>query len=539
MEENGENIEKSVFSKLCKKNPFIMYNGNNSKLDLNNGTNNKTLNGCYKKIKKNNDKNYNNIKNRNENEFSIKNRISRNLHISRNKEINSLDNYSFLSSIGNSSFLDSKNKKKKNINYFSFRNSISNKNTLFKKYNEGIKKKSLTNFVIRNNYHNSFNSEDKKSYYSFNQRNNNSFIYKGIKTEFNIDEEKKCIKPNPEPFPKKYNKYYKSYDNKTNYYNIDSNREESFRISKINKVCNNTECNINIDQKLLFILKNLNIEHFYEEFINNGIYFKDLFLLNKGDLIELKIPIGPRNRILFFIKAYNKSAKNYDFEELHNFFKNFNNNNKKMSNFQKYLIPHPHFNLLNKINNRKISKINIKTLNNKMKKVKIDKEKIFSFYKKEKLKEINNKKNNKNNSSYSDNRNEVENIFSKKNKPEKLNINEIGNINTIKKSHSFNLNNCYNNTYNNKSNKNVKNDDIKLKNKSYNSKMPPLPKKAKKIGFINIFMNDKSFNKKMNNNFKKEETLAEVEKRIKKNYVIFKRNREKFGNKMFNSFNEK
>ena len=111
-----------------------------------------------------------------------------------------------------------------------------------------------------------------------------------------------------------------------------------------------------VDQKLLFVLKNLKIDNLYKIFIKNGIYFRDLFLLSKDDLVEIKIPIGPRNRILYFIKLFNKSAKSYDFEELYYFFKDRKENQKieAYHNLKKISIPHPSRNLNNNNKDRPI-----------------------------------------------------------------------------------------------------------------------------------------------------------------------------------------
>ena len=60
--------------------------------------------------------------------------------------------------------------------------------------------------------------------------------------------------------------------------------------------------NINDDKDLL--LKYIKIL-FYDLNLNY-IYLNDLFLLSKDDLIEMNIPIGPRNRIINFILKYKK-----------------------------------------------------------------------------------------------------------------------------------------------------------------------------------------------------------------------------------------
>ena len=50
------------------------------------------------------------------------------------------------------------------------------------------------------------------------------------------------------------------------------------------------------------------------------ITFNDLFFLTKDDLIEMNIPIGPRNRILNFASMYKKHTRKYDMNELIEFF---------------------------------------------------------------------------------------------------------------------------------------------------------------------------------------------------------------------------
>ena len=262
------------------------------------------------------------------------------------------------------------------------------------------------------------------------------------------------------------------------------------------------------------------------------------------------MPIGPRNRILYFIKLYVKSAKNYDFEELHNFFKEFNNNNKVINNLKKYIIPHPNVNLsknLTKINKEEIQKkLNIKTLNNKIKKIRINKKenfkninKIFLKKKKNIFEEVKNISFNTDNKLPKDILNSSKSSSSKiKNKPEQLKIDEITNMNSMVKINSFYIK-SHNNTFNQYKNKKGKN--IK-KNKNFNLYPCPIPKnsqKVKSVKYINTLIENNSFNKnKIYNKFKKDEILAEIEKRIKHNYEIFKKNREKHGNKILNSFLE-
>ena len=84
----------------------------------------------------------------------------------------------------------------------------------------------------------------------------------------------------------------------------------------------NNKYNNKKNDKLLFTLKTLDLENLLNEFYLNYITFNDIFLLSREDLIEMKIPIGPRNRILYFAEEYKKKAVNYDLNELIFFFQN-------------------------------------------------------------------------------------------------------------------------------------------------------------------------------------------------------------------------
>ena len=74
------------------------------------------------------------------------------------------------------------------------------------------------------------------------------------------------------------------------------------------------------DIKLTYALKTLNLENLYNDFNLNHITFNDLCLLTREDLIEMNLPIGTRNRLFHFTQEYKNYAKNYDINELINFF---------------------------------------------------------------------------------------------------------------------------------------------------------------------------------------------------------------------------
>ena len=116
--------------------------------------------------------------------------------------------------------------------------------------------------------------------------------------------------PKPEPFPKKIDIRIINHNNNiNNIKNVDSN--------SIHNARNNNE--IYDDKKILFILTNLGLENIYSNFKDNFIVYDDLKFLTKDDFIEMKIPIGPRNRIMHFIEELNKIENQLDFNELKSF----------------------------------------------------------------------------------------------------------------------------------------------------------------------------------------------------------------------------
>jgi len=118
--------------------------------------------------------------------------------------------------------------------------------------------------------------------------------------------------PLPEPLPKK----------------IDIriiNNNSNFNTSNINNSTNRYKYDKSIydDKKILFILINLGLEDLFNKFKDNFITFNDLYFLTKEDFIEMKIPIGPRNRIIHFIQELKKIENNLDFEGLKNFIEKY------------------------------------------------------------------------------------------------------------------------------------------------------------------------------------------------------------------------
>ena len=152
-----------------------------------------------------------------------------------------------------------------------------------------------------------------------------------------------------------------------NIYNINSNLEKKrmntyssaiFNISNL-KINKNNESNK--DKNIMELIFNkLGIGNLYlEKMFFNKIDFSDLLLLTKDDLKEMDIPIGPRNRILSFIKnytLYKESLKGDNYDSINQFFNlnslTINSPNSTISNNDNlYHINSPTINIKTKYNN--------------------------------------------------------------------------------------------------------------------------------------------------------------------------------------------
>ena len=122
--------------------------------------------------------------------------------------------------------------------------------------------------------------------------------------------------PIPEPLPKKID--IRIINDNNNNSNI-TNLNESKRNEK----------SLYDDKTILFILTNLGLEDLFLKFKENRITYNDLQFLTKEDFIEMKIPIGPRNRIIHFIQEMQRNKAPLDFESLRNFIDKYK---KKISN---------------------------------------------------------------------------------------------------------------------------------------------------------------------------------------------------------------
>ena len=113
-------------------------------------------------------------------------------------------------------------------------------------------------------------------------------------------------------------------NNKNNFHEFIKNINNNDNYDYINN--NRNKFNIVYDKKMIYILKSLNLDNLINIFASNCIYFNDLFLLTKKDLIEMKIPIGQRNRFMHFFEKFKSDAKIYDFNEIKKYLDIYKNN---------------------------------------------------------------------------------------------------------------------------------------------------------------------------------------------------------------------
>ena len=172
-------------------------------------------------------------------------------------------------------------------------------------YSDTFSKKNLNNTGEINNNNKTNNLYKKKT---LNTEIGNNFNKSSI-----LSKNKMSIKTN---FGKKSNQNNKSERNEIKEYNnskIKKNNNKDYEKIKVIK---------KIDEKLIYVLKNLELENLLNRFNYHCIKFQDLFQLSKVDLLEMNLPIGPRNRIFKFINEFKKYAKNFDLDELKKFFEN-------------------------------------------------------------------------------------------------------------------------------------------------------------------------------------------------------------------------
>ena len=212
-----------------------------------------------------------------------------------------------------------------NNNHFDFNHKVNYYNNFIITKNENyVSSNNLTMNKTGKNFRSSYKKNIKKEkerelennlpqFYTNNKNYSEYFLRNDL---FNDNKKEEQNEEIPEPEPYIINKYItknKSYNN-FNKVKINNNCE------KINQSKSNSNRNKNTtDLKLNFTLSNLELNELKNVFEDNYIFFEDLFLLTKEDFIEMKISIGPRNRLLNFIKKYKNYAKTFDLNELSSF----------------------------------------------------------------------------------------------------------------------------------------------------------------------------------------------------------------------------
>jgi hypothetical protein len=280
---------------------------------------------------------YNETRNKIKKKLNSSNKNNYRLHSYKNESFNSKENKATKGLISNS----------KTINYEKL-------NSCFipKKIEE---LKDITNFI--NVQRNKIKENNKKNLIKNNsnkRQNQYSYTFQNFYNNY----------PQPEPFPKKIDIRIINHNNDTNNIkSIDSNSIYKTRNDKADYD----------DKKILFILTNLGLENLYSKFKDNFITYNDLNFLTKDDFIEMKIPIGPRNRIIHFIEEFNKIEKQLDFQELKLF----------IDEYKKAISGKSFYNKKNRLNSNSLflkdkeeyfKKVNYSEIPNNIKKT----EKIFS-----------------------------------------------------------------------------------------------------------------------------------------------------------------
>ena len=241
---------------------------------------------------------------------------NKNTPIKNNEIINIYNNKENNFIINNNDILFQKSKSNQianNINYNLLLNNDINKNSYPEPEPMPIKF-SKNNNIIRSRPNSSKN-------------NNNIFSPNNILCNINldIDNNKNDIENINYEKIQSEKKYYSSlqkFFEKNNLkevkkYKINSNNFQNFiqNINNNDNIKDNKFTNI-YDKRIIFILSNLDLDDLINKFSYHCITFNDLFLLTKQDLLEMKIPIGQRNRLMHFLDKYKSLSNNYDFNEI-------------------------------------------------------------------------------------------------------------------------------------------------------------------------------------------------------------------------------
>ena len=207
-----------------------------------------------------------------------------------------------------------KNQRKSNLKNNIIQNNNQKKSLPFNNYKSEKESNSKINIINKSKSNSFFMTKKKKEVQNItnlkkdnktitkknpNKKKNKQFLYTFQNFYNNY--------PIPEPLPKKIDIRI-----------INDNNNNNSNISNLNESKRN-EKSLYDDKTILFILTNLGLEDLFLKFKDNRITYNDLQFLTKEDFIEMKIPIGPRNRIIHFIQEMKRKKVPLDFESLRNF----------------------------------------------------------------------------------------------------------------------------------------------------------------------------------------------------------------------------
>ncbi|OMJ79814.1 hypothetical protein SteCoe_20062 [Stentor coeruleus] len=107
-----------------------------------------------------------------------------------------------------------------------------------------------------------------------------------------------------------------------------SNTEKTgLRNSKLQYIQESSDKYTKTNDKLFKFLKSVRCEDYIDLFRENEIYYEDLPYLKENDIIEMNLPIGPRNRILNGLENFQTTPTDEIEEEQ---YKEVDENNKKL-----------------------------------------------------------------------------------------------------------------------------------------------------------------------------------------------------------------
>ena len=357
-----------------------------------------------------------------------------------------------------------------------------------------------------------------------NKQNQSENFFYNIEKDLLFNDEQNPF-PKPEPTPLKIDKSTK-YVNISKYFDMNNKNLENKRN--------------NVDIKLVTFLQNLNLDNLLTIFQNNYINFKDLFLLTKEDYIEMKIPIGPRNKLIYYIEQYRKNMKNYEIEDILIFFKYNNAKNREIISSSFYSSYNYDYSNIKKVNNNclflsnSVTQRGFNSTNDKVRNVSNDIDIINN--KLETSSRVNDSTNVKITNDKSISKIEKKDNYNIYNF--KLNSNSISNIKRFNKNHSVMESKTIKNNNNHHQKKSINKSESFIFSNKFNNK----PKKNKhNKNFFNIHFFNRKHSIKNNDFFYRNSmsrsNIQNISNNKSKKQKIYKKNNNLNTSKSINIFN--